>query len=228
MDLDALLREENLSPAQVDAISAWARGRAAAIVRELEIDDQDADLKALLVGGEALQTAASEVFEAPPALGLDAREDSSRAHDDASEDVREDASRDASGEASGWAQEDTPMGTDSEASEAQTDDLAGATTDDEDVLEFDDEVELIDDDELEVVEDDASVPPPPPPPSRQKVTQYGPPDGGGVVPAWKAALLSAEYGDEEAAELIREESIASTLPVTPEGGDEQVDGRDAS
>lgn len=50
---------------------------------------------------------------------------------------------------------------------------------------------------------------------------FGPPDGTESVPAWKAALFSAQTGDDGlAAQKVQEESTATRLPTAPEERDE--------
>jgi hypothetical protein len=104
---------------------------------------------------------------------------------------------------------------------------AAAPHAEEEIEELDD-VEMLDDDELEMLEEEEEVstegsqaaPPPAPPrqqaaaaePSSQAPT-YGPPDGNENVPEWKAALYSAEMGDDKAAaERIKEESYVGPMP----------------
>ncbi len=62
--------------------------------------------------------------------------------------------------------------------------------------------------------------PPEPEPAVEAPT-FGPPDGTESVPAWKAALYSAQTGDDGlAAKKVQEESSATRLPTVPEERDE--------
>lgn len=72
-----------------------------------------------------------------------------------------------------------------------------------------------------------SVPEPEPGPETESseppgdAPTFGPPDGTESVPAWKAALFSAQTGDDGlAAQKVQEESTATRLPTAPEERDE--------
>ncbi|MEO1253240.1 MAG: hypothetical protein AAFW81_12955, partial [Pseudomonadota bacterium] len=62
----------------------------------------------------------------------------------------------------------------------------------------------------------SDAPPAPPPRHTEDGPSYGPPPGTEQVPEWKAALYSAELGDDQAAaERIKEESYVGPVPEEP-------------
>jgi hypothetical protein len=100
-----------------------------------------------------------------------------------------------------------------------------------------DDVELLDEDDVELMEEepdtgmlstgpaphpelDAAPTEPfdwrdPPPEAAAPVQSYGPPDLGDDVPEWKAALVTAQVGEDDAAEKVREDSRIGRMPHAP-------------
>jgi hypothetical protein len=85
--------------------------------------------------------------------------------------------------------------------------------------------------EEEVSTEGSQAAPPPAPPRQQaaaaepssQAPTYGPPDGNENVPEWKAALYSAEMGDDKAAaERIKEESYVGPMPQDLPDAEEPV------
>ena len=196
-ELEALLRDAGVD--EPDELLAWAHQRAEALLAGL---GDDAELVALLEGAEPVRSIPSEMPEPGP---------DPTAH-----------------EAEAAAAEGAEPVPEPPAEPAPLPPIPShAATDPSEEIEELDDIELLDEEDLELVEDEdegAGEAPPvregangeaahpaEPPPS------FGPPNLGADVPEWKAALASAQVGDEHAAEKVREDSRVERLPEAPVG-----------
>ena len=213
-ELEELLETEGVDSDGVDDLLAWARTRAEELVGEAEADPELAPL----LGKEA-PAVDGEVARDEPAPEWKSELPS---HPDAPQENQEAEPAD---HAEGQTNEQEEEADDGEDEEEEII---------EEIEELDiEELELLDEDEDEDEDEDAgdsgeaegepaaegapAAPPEPPPEPPAEAPSFGPPDGNENVPAWKAALFSAQTGDDAAAaQRVEEESGLKPLPTPPE------------
>ena len=216
--LEQLLSDERVRADEIDDLVQWAHGRAQDILEA----SGDPDLVALLDEAPAIpdpvpprqpdaghpqpvepDTSGPADLEAEFGEGWEPSVDA--APESSSEDVEQSAAEAA-----------PPQREPSQAAPLPPIPSAAraAAQDDEDLEEIE-EIELLDEDELELVEgdeDDEAASP-------EDAPTYGPPDGNENVPEWKAALYSAELGDDRAAlRRMEEESGLKAIPQPVQTG----------
>ena len=234
MSLEDLLDSEGLQGEALDDLVQWARDRAAELTEEVT---DDPELGPMLTGeGESVPVPMPEPrvearpakaheplppiptarTEAPAATDEEEIEEIEELDADDLELVEEDEEEQEGEEEQEQEREDEEEHEQEEEREQEADAPPAEEPPAEEPGPGDEPP--ADADEPSSSEDAASdeapdgAPTEPLPPDESSATMFGPPDGNEAVPDWKAALLSAQVGDEAAVEKLREESTVDKLP----------------